>query len=88
VLLTPGHAPGQLSLLVELPRTGTVILTGDAISRPAEIDEGFDTAPDPATALRSARRLMRLASERDAFVIYGHGPEQWPTLRKAPAFYD
>ena len=46
------------------------------------------TAPDPATALENASRLMRLAEERDAFVIWGHGPEQWPTLRKAPAFYD
>ncbi len=88
VLQTPGHAPGQLSLVVELPRTGSVILASDAISRPAEIEERFDTAPDPATALASAARLMRLAEERDAFVIFGHGPEQWPTLRKAPAFYD
>jgi len=88
VLQTPGHAPGQLSLVIDLPRTGTVILASDAISRPAEIDEGFDTAPDPETALASARRLMRLAEERDALVIYGHGPDQWPTLRKAPLFYD
>lgn len=88
VLQSPGHAPGQLSLMVELPRTGAVILTSDAISRPAEVDEGFDTAPDPATALASARRLLRLAEERGAFVIYGHGPEQWPRLCKAPDFYD
>lgn len=88
VLQAPGHAPGQLALLVELPRTGPVLLTSDAISRPSEIDEGFVTAPDPALALDSARRLMRLAKERGAFVIYGHGPEQWPELRKAPDFYD
>lgn len=88
VLQVPGHAPGQLALLLELPRTGPVLLTSDAISRPSEIDEGFDTAPDPALALDSARRLMRLAEERGAFVIYGHGPEQWPELRKAPDFYD
>jgi N-acyl homoserine lactone hydrolase len=88
VLQTPGHAPGQLSLVVELPRTGTVILASDAISRSAEIEEGFDTAADPPTARASAARLMRLAAERDAFVIFGHGPEQWPALRKAPEFYD
>jgi len=84
----PGHAPGQLALVVDLPRTGPVVLTGDAISRPSEVDEGFDTAPDPALALESARRLLRLAEERGAFVIYGHGPDQWPELRKAPDFYD
>jgi N-acyl homoserine lactone hydrolase len=88
VLQAPGHAPGQLAIMLDLPRTGPVLLVSDAISRPSEIDEGFDTAPDPATALRSARRLMRLAEERNAFVIYGHGPAQWPELRKAPEFYD
>ena len=34
-----------------------------------------------------ARRLMSLAAERDAFVIFGHCPEQWPTLRKIPEYY-
>jgi len=88
VLQAPGHAPGQLSIMVELPRTGAVLLTSDAISRPAEIDEGFDNAPDPDTALASARRLMDLADRRGAFVIYGHDPAQWGGLRKAPAHYD
>ena len=88
VLQAPGHAPGQLAILIELPRTGAVLLAGDAISRPAEIDEGFDTAPDPAQALDSARRLLRIADQRGAFVIYGHDPAQWPTLRKAPEAYD
>jgi N-acyl homoserine lactone hydrolase len=74
--------------MVELPRTGPVLLTGDAVSRPAEIDERFDTAPDPEAAQASAARLMRLAGERGAFVIWGHGPDQWSTLRKAPLFYD
>lgn len=88
VLQAPGHAPGQIAMLVELPETGPVLLTGDAISRPSEIDERFDTAWDPGTAIASAERLMRLAEDRGAFVIYGHGPEQWPALRKAPGFYD
>jgi N-acyl homoserine lactone hydrolase len=87
LLHAPGHVPGQVSLLLDLPQTGPVLLTGDAISRPAEIDEGFDTAPDPQAAQASAARLMALAAERGAFVIYGHCPAQWPTLRKAPHLY-
>lgn len=87
LLLTPGHTPGQMALLLELPDTGPVLLTSDAISRPAEIDEAFDTAPDPATALASAHRLMAMAAETGAMVIYGHCPNQWPTLRKAPHGY-
>jgi N-acyl homoserine lactone hydrolase len=87
VLLTPGHAPGQLSLLLTLPETGPVLLTGDAISRPAELDEGFGGAWDETQARQNAERLLALAAERGAFIIYGHDPRQWPSLRKAPAFY-
>lgn len=87
VLLAPGHAPGQLALMIDLPRTGPVLWCSDAISRPAEVQEGFDTAPDPATALASARRLLALAADRRALVIYGHDPSQWPDLRKAPDAY-
>jgi len=87
VILAPGHAPGQLALMLELPQTGPVLLTSDAISRPAEVDERFDTAADPAQARASAARLMALANERGAFVVYGHSPEQWPQLRKAPEAY-
>lgn len=88
LLFSPGHAPGQLSVLLRLPQTGPVLLTGDAISRPAEIDEGFAGTRDAETARKSAARLMEVAQETDAFVIYGHWPEQWPQLRKAPDFYD
>ncbi len=88
VLLVPGHTIGQLAFLLELPNTGTVLLTSDAISRPAEIEERFATAPHPRRARASAERLMKLAEETDAFVIYGHDPEQWKWLKKAPDFYD
>lgn len=87
LLLSPGHAPGQLALLVELPETGPVLVTGDAISRPAEVEEGFADAADPASARASAARLLRIAEERQAFIIYGHSPEQWGDLLKAPASY-
>jgi glyoxylase-like metal-dependent hydrolase (beta-lactamase superfamily II) len=30
IVSTPGHTPGHQSLLVKLPKTGAVILTGDA----------------------------------------------------------
>jgi N-acyl homoserine lactone hydrolase len=87
VLQAPGHAPGQLALMLRLPQTGPVLLTSDAISRPAEIDDGFDTAPDPTRAQASAARLMARADREGAFVIYGHCPRQWPNLRKAPDGY-
>ncbi|MFN3937215.1 MAG: N-acyl homoserine lactonase family protein [Gemmobacter sp.] len=84
LLLVPGHAAGQLALLAELPQSGPVLWTSDAISRPAEIDEGFATADDPPAARSSAARLMALARDRGARVVWGHDPAQWSALPKAP----
>ncbi len=40
LLTTCGHAPGHLSILLNLPQTGAVLLTCDAIGRPAELEPG------------------------------------------------
>lgn len=87
VLVTPGHSPGHISLILTLPETGPVLLTADAISRPAELDEGFAGAWSEDLARRSGDRLLALARETGALVIYGHCPDQWPGLRKAPEFF-
>jgi N-acyl homoserine lactone hydrolase len=87
VLMAPGHAPGQLAFMLNLPQTGAVLLTSDAISRPEEVDERFDGTQDFETARASAARILGLAAAQDAMVIYGHCPAQWPGLRKAPNAY-
>ena len=83
IIPTPGHTAGHLSLLITRPG-GAVILAADAINRRSEPAEGFPDADDPATAAQSAARLFALQSEHDATLIYGHDPEQWATLPKAP----
>ncbi|NEK24889.1 MBL fold metallo-hydrolase [Sulfitobacter sp. JBTF-M27] len=88
VLHCPGHAPGQLAFMVRLPQTGWVLLTSDAISRASEIDEKFAGSWDVDQAIYHGDRLMKLADKRDAFVIFGHSPEQWPNLKKAPEWFD
>ena len=87
LLSVPGHVAGQLALWLDLPATGPVLLVSDAISRPAEITERFDTADDPQAAIASAERLLALAAETGAWMIYGHCPAQWPDLKKAPELY-
>ena len=83
---TPGHTPGHLSAILDLPETGRVILAADAINRASEPAEHFADAADPAAAQASANRLLALGGP-DTLLIYGHEPAQWPALRKAPAFY-
>ncbi|KIN63884.1 Metallo-beta-lactamase domain protein [Sulfitobacter noctilucicola] len=87
VLHCPGHAPGQLAFMVRLPQTGWIMLTSDAISRASEIDEKFAGSWDDDLAIHHGDRLMALAKARDAFVIFGHSPEQWPELKKAPHWF-
>jgi N-acyl homoserine lactone hydrolase len=82
---TPGHTPGHLSAILDLPETGPVTLAADAINRASEPDEGFADAVDPVAAKASADRLLSLAP--GGFLIWGHDPVQWPNLRKAPDSY-
>jgi len=87
-LSTPGHSPGHLSLLVRLAETGSVLLAGDAVSRPAELESGRNGgAWDDELARSSAERLVGLAARESALLVYGHDPAQWRTLRRAPVAY-
>ena len=87
VLHVPGHAPGQLAFQFRLPETGAVLLTSDAISRASEMDTDFDGSWDPFLARKNAEDLMARAVRDRAMLVFGHSPEQWPTLKKAPEWY-
>lgn len=88
LLATPGHSPGHLSLLVRLPKCGAVVLACDAISREAELASGVNGgASDNETALRSVERLLEIARQDGALLVYGHDPLQSGTLRRAPDRY-
>ena len=87
ILHCPGHAPGQLAVLLTLPETGPVLLTSDAINRPSEPAEGFAGSWNVPLAIHHGQRLLTLAAETNALVLYGHDPGQGPDLRKAPRAY-
>lgn len=84
---TPGHTAGHLSALVTLPSGPPMLLAADAINRACEPDEGFADARNPVAAALSADTLLALARAQSALILYGHDPDQWPDLRKAPLFY-
>lgn len=89
LLATPGHAAGHLSLSILLPETGPVILAIDAIySRFNRDHANYRIGADPELGRRSAERLIALAETEGALLIYGHDPEQWATLLKAPDRYE
>lgn len=89
---TGGHAPGHQSVLVQLPRTGPVLLAIDAVvmRRLFTPDRRPWPGDDNEEQLRaSTRKLLDLVErERVALVIFGHDGQQWQTLKKASEYYE
>jgi N-acyl homoserine lactone hydrolase len=89
ILFTPGHTPGELSLLVRLPQRN-FILTGDTVHLRAALDQEihFPVDADTAAAVRSLRRLKLLRDTADATVWITHDPDDWAELKHAPHCYE
>jgi N-acyl homoserine lactone hydrolase len=77
-----------MSMLVELPASGAFLLAIDAIySRTNHERDNYTVAFDSDQARASAHRCIELAQKHQARLIYGHDPDQWAELRKAPSIY-
>ena len=86
---TPGHTMGHQSFEITLPDTGTVIITGDAVS---DRNVWEKKALPPMTvsnreAAASVEKLHNIARKTDAMVIFSHDPVQWLEHSPLPAFY-
>jgi N-acyl homoserine lactone hydrolase len=85
MLNAPGHTPGHHVLLVKLPRTGNVLLSGDL----AHFREIYDNNVVPsfntsrAETLASIDRVKQIAAHLKATVIIQHDPRD---VDKLPAF--
>jgi len=88
VLPTPGHVPGHQSVILTLPETGTVILSGDAvhIAKSYELDN-WDGHMDPPAARTSALMLQEMAEQQHARYILGHEPSQVAQFPRFPHVY-
>jgi len=92
LLETSGHAPGHQSVLLRLPRTGSVLLAIDAVILGRLFTPERKAGPmdqDEQQLRASTRKLMQIAErEKVALVVFGHDGKQWRDLIKAPEFYD
>jgi N-acyl homoserine lactone hydrolase len=92
LLETSGHVTGHQSVLLHLPNTGAVLLPIDAMAR-EHLAAAGDRVLGPYDEneqefRRSSRKLLELIARERALVIFAHDPEQWPTLRHSPDYYD
>ena len=86
-LQTPGHTPGSMSMRVDLPETGTMIFTADAVYMGASY--GPPTVPAAIVNnleqfYSSVEKIRGLAEETNATVVFGHDANQIHELRTAP----
>ncbi|HEY0224425.1 MAG TPA: N-acyl homoserine lactonase family protein [Pseudolabrys sp.] len=90
LLSTPGHTPGHQSLLVRLPHTGAVLLSGDAV----HFKDNWDKRRVPAgnfdkdKTLASMDRMAAVMAREKAQLWINHDKAQSDTLKHAPGFYD
>ena len=87
VVPTPGHAPGHQSLVVDLPETGRVVLTGDAAFTRANLERREIPAMDQEAAKESLSVIRSLVNDDLARVFTSHDAEAWSTWRHAPETY-
>ncbi len=90
ILSTPGHTPGHQSLLVKLPKTGAVVLSGDAV----HFKDNWDNRRVPAIntnaeqTLASLQRIADVMAQTGAQLWINHDKPQNATLKHAPEFYE
>ena len=90
ILSTPGHTPGHQSLLVLLPKTGALVLSGDAV----HFRDNWEQRRVPSMnvsrdqTLASLQRIAGVLEDKKAQLWINHDKPQSATLRYAPASYD
>ncbi|MEM9572595.1 MAG: N-acyl homoserine lactonase family protein [Pseudomonadota bacterium] len=90
MLQLPGHTPGSAILMLELERSGTILLTGDLIThtagREAKAIPTFNT--DAEQTRTSIDKFEALAAAENARVIIQHEPNDFEALPRFPQGLD
>lgn len=90
IISTPGHTPGHQSLMVRLPKTGVVLLSGDAV----HFRDNWENARvpsmnfDKALTLASMQRIKDLMTQHKAQLWINHDWAQTGQLARAPNFVE
>ena len=90
LLSTPGHTPGHQSLLLRLPETGAVLLTGDAVHFQDNWENRrvprFNTDKDQTLA--SMQRIADFLAKEQAKLWINHDKPSSDARRHAPELYE
>jgi N-acyl homoserine lactone hydrolase len=90
IISTPGHTPGHQSLLVRLPKTGAIVLSGDAV----HFKDNWDNRRVPSMntskeqTLASLQRIADIMAKEHAQLWINHDKPQSDAQKKAPDYYE
>jgi glyoxylase-like metal-dependent hydrolase (beta-lactamase superfamily II) len=90
IIATPGHTPGHQSLLVNLPKTGALLLSGDAV----HFKDNWDNRRVPTInfdkdkTAASMQRMADIIANEKAQLWINHDKMQSDSLKKSHDFYD
>jgi glyoxylase-like metal-dependent hydrolase (beta-lactamase superfamily II) len=90
ILSTPGHTPGHQSLLVKLPKTGAVLLSGDAVHFKSNWDNRAIPTMNVSKELTAAsmQKLADTLAKEKAQLWINHDKAQRDGQKMAPEIYD
>ena len=92
IVSTPGHTPGHQSLLVNLPKTGPVVLSGDLYHYPSERTlkdfAPFASIGNPGQETKSKAKVEALLREKRATLWIQHDIIADARIKKSPEYYD
>jgi N-acyl homoserine lactone hydrolase len=89
LVFTPGHTAGHQSLLVKLPKTGAVLLSGDLYHFSEEVTlKATPRGRNAEQAAASMAKVQDLVAKTHGQLWIQHDAPTYATLKKAPAFYD
>jgi N-acyl homoserine lactone hydrolase len=87
---TPGHTVGTMSMRVDLPDSGTMIFTSDAVY----MGESWGPPTTPAAIVNnlesfyaSVEKLRGIQEQTNATMVFGHDAEQIKQLKIGPESY-
>jgi N-acyl homoserine lactone hydrolase len=89
MLKTPGHTDGHRALLVKLPQSGAILITGDLYHTRLNYDKGLvPRINQRADTLASMDRFAKIRAATNARVVIQHAPEDFDAMPAFPAYLE
>jgi N-acyl homoserine lactone hydrolase len=87
--LAHGHMPGVLSLVVDLPEEGTIVLANDCIGLRENLEKMILSGVrwNSGLAYQAILRLKAIADRSHGRIWPNHDIEYWQRLKKSPQCY-